>query len=222
MSKRLMFSAALVALVAIGNGSAGAAEITSLAALSSNDSIDWGQLGPTGTVLTSPQLVTSTGGLGATVTSLGDLERRDEGSGWAGNFTIGDHLLWDQGIANPDSITITFDQAVRGFGAQIQADFFGPFTARITLSNGDVFTELGDSSNLADGSAIFIGALDPTADITSVTFDLTSAAFSPNDFAIDTLFLNTVTTVPEPLTLSLFGAGLAGTIALRRRRKVVS
>jgi hypothetical protein len=36
--------------------------------------------------------------------------------------------------------------------------------------------------------------------------------------AIDTLSFNT--SVPEPITIGLFGAGLAGAAALRRRRKV--
>src|SRR5262245_13952033 len=66
--------------------------------LNANDSIDWGQLGPAFTVLSSPQNVASNGLLDATVSSAGGIfERVDQGNGWAGNFPGGDHLLWDQG-----------------------------------------------------------------------------------------------------------------------------
>jgi hypothetical protein len=44
-----------------------------------------------------------------------------------------------------------------------------------------------------------------------------------NDFGLDDIALSTtqpVTNVPEPLTLSLFAAGLAGAAALRRRKRV--
>ncbi|MBA2588433.1 MAG: PEP-CTERM sorting domain-containing protein [Alphaproteobacteria bacterium] len=42
-----------------------------------------------------------------------------------------------------------------------------------------------------------------------------------NDFALDNIVLeNTRTAIPEPLTLSLFGAGLAAATALRRRKKM--
>jgi PEP-CTERM motif-containing protein len=220
MLKGLILSGA-VTLSVLAAMPANAALITSQGALSSNDSIDWGQLGAAFTVLTSPQSVTSTGGAAATVSSAGGgFERRDQGNGWSGNFTAGDHLLWTQEDAGPD-ITIDFANPVRGAGAQIMADFFGDFVARITLSNGHTFTENGTSNTNNDGSAIFIGALDATADISSIAFTLDSAASNPNDLAIDTLYLNTtagVASVPEPSTLLLLFSGLAGLGAARRRK----
>lgn len=212
----LAFAASLLAA-----GPASAALITSQGALSSNDSIGWSQLGPAFTVLPPSSPVLSVGGLSAVLSTTGaHLERRDQGNGWSGNFTPGDALIWTEQLG-PD-ITITFLNPVFGFGAQVQSDSFGAFTAQVTLSNGDIFTLDGNSTSSADGSAIFIGALDGLADISSVRFALTAAPSNTiNDFAIDTLFLRTgpvVAGVPEPMTLSLFGAGILGAVAMRRRR----
>ena len=55
-----------------------------------------------------------------------------------------------------------------------------------------------------------------TADITLLN---ANTAFTGNDFGLDDLSLTTQSPVPEPLTLSIFGAGLAGAAALRRRKK---
>ena len=227
MSAKVFVSAVLGALL-FGAAHAAPILVTSPALLGQNDTIDWtSQLGPAHTVVNSPANVTSVGGLNATVTSDGGgpvLERLDEtppaGGGWNGNFAPGTELLWDQGIG-PD-ITITFSQPVFGAGAQIQADFFGNFTAEITVYDtlGNVlgtFTENGTSNANEDGSAIFIGALDTTADIGKIRFDLTAAFAFPNDFAIGPLALND-RVVPEPATLGLMGLALAG-LGWSRRRK---
>ena len=56
-----------------------------------------------------------------------------------------------------------------------------------------------------------------TADISLLN---ENTALQGNDFGLDDLALSTtVPTVPEPLTLSIFGAGLAGAVALRRRKR---
>lgn len=199
---------------------AAAAPVTSLAALGANDSIDWGQIGTINTTFSTPLFATSTGGINAVVTSAGNQIRLTEQSnGWAGNFTPGEQLLWTN-LIGPD-ITITFGTPVYGVGAQIQADFFGAFTAEVQLSNGDIFTLPGNSTSNGDGSAIFLGELDGVSDISSIRFDLTSAVSnSINDFAIGTLYLRTgPVNVPEPLTLSLFGTGFVGATAMRRRMK---
>jgi hypothetical protein len=207
-----------LALGAVAPASAGL--VKSVAALAPTDSFDWGQLGAEYTDVSSPAPIISAGGLAASVTSAGGtFERRNEGSSWSGNFALGDHLLWDH-FVGPD-ITINFATPVAGAGAYVMADYYGAFTAQIALSNGEVRTEAGNSNGNNDGSAIFIGALDASADITSISFTLPAAFQYPQDFAIDTLFVRTTGTgVPEPITLSLFGVGLAGLGFARRRRQV--
>jgi hypothetical protein len=66
----------------------------------------------------------------------------------------------------------------------------------VTLLNPETFTiaDLGLSGNANIGATLF-------------GFEVTPA-FSPN-----------VAPVPEPVTLSLFGAGFAGIAAMRRRKK---
>jgi len=149
---------------------------------------NWGQLGTSFTVLGSPQQVVATDGTGGTVSSAGGVfERIDQSYGWSGNFVAGTHLLWDR-QAGPD-ITIKFAAPVSSAGAQIQADYFGSFTAEIIAYDlgGNVIgtvSEVGVSTSSGDGSAIFIDFVGSSADIATVKFLLTTATYSPNDFAI--------------------------------------
>src|SRR6476659_9763748 len=102
-----------------------------------NDTISWGQLGGAFTVVPSPANVTSTGGVAAAVTdSSGNMERRDQGAGWAGSFAPGEQLLWNQGAG---TLTISFASAVQAAGALIQSDSYGAFTARVTTNDGSFF-----------------------------------------------------------------------------------
>jgi hypothetical protein len=181
--------------------------VTSAGALASNDSIDWGQLGPDSTSLPSSTAVTSAGGLGASVTTddPSGLVRVDEGNSWIGNFTVGDHLITNNQFAFAP-LTIDFAAPIAGAGAQIQLDSSGPFTATIEAFSGTTslgtFTEDGNSTSLEDGSAIFIGVLDTEATITSLVFGIENPPSFQGDFAIDSLSINTGS-VPEPASFVL-------------------
>jgi hypothetical protein len=215
-----MLLAAVASALAL-NAHAQITAVNSPGALPTTDQIFWSQLGPTFTTVASGSGVTSTGGLNATVNdSAGNMERRDQGNGWAGNFTAGDALLWNQD--NGGNIVIDFASPVSGAGAQIQSDFFGPFVATLSaydsggaLLGTEVFN--GNSTSAGDGSAIFAGLDSTSADISSISF---SAVNGVNGFAIDTLDLNTggVTRVPDAGTTScMFGMALVGLGALRRK-----
>ena len=138
---------------------------------------------------------------------------------WNGNFTPGDFLIWNQDVnnltGNAGPIGVVFNTPVSAAGAQIQADFFGAFTATVCDQAGNCFSEAGNSNSNGDGSAIFIGiANDPG--ITFLTFSVVDISGNNNE-AIDTVFFHDRVT-PEPGTLVMLGTGLLGAIGYGRRR----
>jgi hypothetical protein len=69
---------------------------------------------------------------------------------------------------------------------------------------------------------LFVPWFSGSATLADISLLNANTAFSGNDFGLDDLALSTTSPVPEPLTLSIFGAGLAGVagvVALRRRKK---
>ena len=74
-------------------------------------------------------------------------------------------------------------------GLEIQADSPGAFTAEVEAFDGAMLLGTETLASDAAGDPIFIGAQDPTADITSLVFDLTACTGTSelNDFAVDTL-----------------------------------
>lgn len=157
----------------------------------------------------------------------GNGERRDQGNGWAGNFTNGDELLWTNSPGQ-GPLTLSFFSIIGyrpvAVGANIQTHFYGPFTALIQgfdLYGNliDQFSEDGYSNPNGDGSAIFIGLINPRG-ITSVNFSITSCAFDCADFAINQLDIVTANTFPEPTSFFLLGTGMFGLAGITRKRLV--
>ena len=164
--------------------------VTDRASLGGIDFVDWSGFGPDFTTVPSGSTIDSNLGLTVTVSMpSGDFERRDQGTGWNGNFANGDALLWTSGNVGP--MIIEFASPVAAAGAQIQRNSFGTFTAEIQVfDSGDTmiasFSLPGDSTADGDNSAIFLGVQDTSATIARIEYnvDSTSADFSINQLDI--------------------------------------
>jgi hypothetical protein len=177
--------------------------VGSSAALGANDSVVWSQLAPLFTVFGSGTPYSSSKGLAITVSSGtgGVLEVVQQGNGWAGNFSPGEFLLFNQ---QDGDISISFSHGIYGGGAQVSSDNYGSFTGTISAYGASdnllgSFVFNGISSGAGDGSAVFAGILSSTPDIYDITFSAPNGAVV--DFAMGTLDLN-APPVPEPTTLS--------------------
>ena len=228
--KRAAGTALVVAMgvtVGAGTAAAGTMGITTEAGLKNVGQLDWGVLGTSfasvSNAFTTP--VPGIGGLNLTGSQAGgDFARIDQGAGdWNGNFGAGESLLWSF-FGGP--MTFTFNNAITGFGAQIDADDFGAFTAKIEAFDAanallGVFTENGLATANGDDSAIFLGILSDTANIHSIKLSLTSSgggAGDVTDFAINGPIVQDIP-VPEPTSMVLLGSGIATIMTRRYRRR---
>jgi hypothetical protein len=209
-------------VLAVGSGWAGAGSTTNPAQIN-QDYIDWcANLGCTGGSFVSPQSWVSNGGLTGTVGLNGGFQNfynLQQNVSWGGNFPAYMGLIYNGSLfGNTDAgIVETFDTAVYAAGAYIQSDYFGPFTAYITLFDINslpiaTFSANGDSNGLT-GTGLFLGAYNDSP-FYAVQFDVVDQ-FGLNDVAIGTTWVNTT---PEPGTLVLFGTSVLGLAGYLRRR----
>ena len=200
-----------------------------------NDVVDWcvqfNNCANTPFIEPSPSPFTSAGNVTGLVGNVGTqqpFEVRQQGVSWNGNFPANMGILYNgvQSLNNtPADMAALFNVGVYGAGAYIQPPNFGAFTATITLFDANYqplgsFSAQGDSNN-NQGTALFIGAYDSSADVFAAQFSVKDIN-GIDDFAIGTLKLNTNGVVPEPGTLLLIAPsalGLAGVVRRRMNRK---
>jgi hypothetical protein len=128
-------------------------------------------------------------------------------------------------------ITFTFDSAINALGFEAgdwatcchPSSLYMQFDGGATQSVGTANSYLDNPAKAAglarDG--IFVGAIDDTDTFTSVTFwgdGVGEFLTAGGTIMWATVDLNSVS-VPEPTTLGLFGLGLAGIAASRRKKK---
>jgi hypothetical protein len=214
----------LTLLLTLAAGAAQASTfVGSRAALGGNDFIDWGTVGPSGTILSSPFNITSNNGLSAVVT--GGKRRADQAStDFDGNFAPGDHLLVEPDIFG--TITIDFATGIYGAGAQVEtADPTSSYTFTGTIWAYDqslnllgMFNFNGVANSNADNSAVFAGVIDSSPDIYRLVFTANDQTGCAN-FLINRVDLVTMP-VPEggSLSLLLVGLGVLGLTVVRKRR----
>jgi hypothetical protein len=178
-------------------------QVTSSGTQSSNDTVDWAQLGGDATLLATTFPATSASAKSVTATlagpnSLTAVVCPATPCSWVPGFTAGDTLIWTSDSFNGGNgpIRIDFANPVNGAGATIKADGPGQFTAKIEAFQNA--TSLGSFTQASDvtGDSFYLGVNDNSgANITGVVYSLT--ACSPvgcalSDFAIDKMFVNGV------------------------------
>lgn len=192
-----------------------------------NGIIDWSTLGVDGIIVDCPfDIVTTNGIVVQVLQGLNPVTRVDQGTSWDGNFNPGDPLIWTNGSWGP--IIMDFESAISGAGARIQAAFSGPYTARISAYDGTTLLgayELSGISNTTgsgDGSAVFIGILSDSTNISRIVFAVPYLQDFPNlteNFAVGNVLVQEPSSVPEPASFGFGGLGLVLICALRPGRR---
>lgn len=159
--------------------------------------------------------------LGALVIDLGTLGTATLNGGYVtnepygGRYAIAGSQYWD---TSSDSFTVTFSNAVTGFG--FYGIDIGDFSGRITitLSDGTLY-DVNHASNAPSGSVLYWGFYDADTPFTSITFGNTNAGADWFGFDNLTVAAASTNTVPEPAMLGLLGLGVVALRLGRQRSK---
>lgn len=105
------------------------------------------------------------------------------------------------------------------FGAWVTSVY--PLSAAIlnfSINGASIGAPFSPTLTTGDWSQFYVAWNSGAATSATISLVNQNTAFSGNDFALDDISLSTSIPVPEPMTLALFGAGLAGLGVIRRRR----
>lgn len=198
--------------------------INSRAAQGANDTLDWSDLGATGTQHASGSIATSANGFDVTISNSdsGNFQLLTQSpTSWNGNFNPGEIVLWNRGNG---PVTLDFSSPVFGFGFNIMANNLGAFNGQISLfdtGNNSLgsFAYAGNANSAADGSAVYIGARETSASIARVVITGLGGG-TPTSFAINQLALNPAPELDSDAASLPLGMMLLGWLSLRRRKSL--
>jgi hypothetical protein len=194
-------------------------QLSSPSELSSSDST-LSTFGTIGATASSP-LSYSVGGNTLTFTDAGVFEFDQAGTNYFSTaFPDGTNVLYAAGFSGAGApITLSFAKPITEFGFNAEEFNFGPYTMYLTAYEGA--TSLGTFSADGDdpGSLSFLGLR--ASGGTSIT-SITISDNNGNNIGLGPVtFGGTPTSVPEPGSLMMFGAGLIGLglVLFERRRR---
>lgn len=132
----------LCALVVMSTSAFASSLCTTVACVTPTDNVNWASFGPPGTVWSTPQNWTSTGATNSGqigVVGPTNFTSMQQSVSWNGNFAPNEWLIWNQDASNftgnAGPTGVVFNTPVSAAGAQVQADFFGAFTATVCDQN---------------------------------------------------------------------------------------